>query len=215
MQGMQPRVNQQKLIEGLMQADPMLAAQLMQPKPRKLMTVAPGASVLDEGDPTRALFTAPKVQAPDEFTNILQRAGIDPASPQGRAMYAQLAQRKVAPPAPAAQVNVNTPFESSFSKASGSKFAEQYDQINTAGMEASQRIANLDRMEQLLQGSGGGRLAPAAKEIASVAASFGIKIDPKLGDKEAAEALGCLDKYNYVCSLLNCGHMHLVDTSTL
>jgi hypothetical protein len=169
--------------------DPSMLMQMMQAPKRKLMTLAPGASVLDEGDPTKALFTAPKEQAPDEFTNILQRAGIDPASPQGRAMYAQLAQRKVAPPAPAAQVNVNTPFESSFAKASGSSFAKTFEDINTNGMQASQTIANLDRMDQLLQGVAGGRLAPAGKEIASVAASFGVKLDPKLGNKEAAEAL--------------------------
>ena len=42
------------------QADPMAAYQMMQPKPRKLTSVAPGASVIDESDPSRALFTAPK-----------------------------------------------------------------------------------------------------------------------------------------------------------
>jgi hypothetical protein len=189
MQGMTPRVNQSKLIEGLLGADPIAAYQMMQPKERELLTVAPGASVLDRSDPTKALFTAPKELAPDEFTNILTRAGIDPASPEGRAMYRQLAQRKVAPPAPAALVNVNTPFESAFAKASGAKFADAYDQMNTAGMQASQTVANLDRMAQLLEGVEGGRLAPTGKEIASIAGSFGIKLDPKLGNKEAAEAL--------------------------
>jgi hypothetical protein len=182
---------QQQAMYELMQAggmNPLDYLKSTAPPARKLTTVAPGAALVDEatGQP---VYTAPKEQPADEFTNILTRAGIDPASPQGRAMYMQLAQRKVAPPAPAAQVNVNTPFENSFSKASGAKFAATYDQINSAGMQSSQTIANLNRMDQLLQGVDGGKLAPAGKEIASMAASFGVTMDPKLGNKEAAEAL--------------------------
>jgi hypothetical protein len=37
----------------------MAAYQMLQPKPRKLMTVGPDQSVLDESDPTKPLFTAP------------------------------------------------------------------------------------------------------------------------------------------------------------
>jgi hypothetical protein len=50
-------------------------------------------------------------------------------------------------------------------------------------------IANLNRMEQLLTGVEGGKLAPTAAQLAGAARSFGINLDPKLGDKEAAEAL--------------------------
>ena len=39
-----------------------------------------------------------KPQADDEFTRILKGAGIDPASPQGQALFKQYAERKVAPP---------------------------------------------------------------------------------------------------------------------
>lgn len=56
---MSPRVNQQKLIQELMMFDPMKAAELATPKPRKLMTVKPDEMVLDEADPTKPLFTAP------------------------------------------------------------------------------------------------------------------------------------------------------------
>jgi hypothetical protein len=88
------------------------------------------------------------------------------------------------------QVNVGGgQFENAFSKASGAKFAEVYDGINTDGMIAGQQIANLGRMEQLLQGVEGGKLAPAGKEIASVAKTFGVTLDPNLGNKEAAESL--------------------------
>jgi hypothetical protein len=183
MAGLKPRVNQDKLIQGLLQADPMAAYQMMQPKPDELMTVAPGATVLNKSDPTRPLFTAPKESAAPSAVQEYQFA-----KDQGyRGDFTQWKRDNAQ--AGASRVNVSTPFENSFSKASGTGFAKAYEDINTNGMQASQTIANLDRMEQLLQGVTGGRLAPAGKEIASVAESFGVKVDPKLGNKEAAEAL--------------------------
>lgn len=56
--GLLPTVDQQALIQGLASADPMSAYQMLQPKPRKLMSVKPGDVVLDESDPTKPLFTA-------------------------------------------------------------------------------------------------------------------------------------------------------------
>ena len=44
-------------------------------------------------------------------------------------------------------------------------------------------------MDELLQGVDGGKFAPMGANIASAAGSFGINIDPKLGNKQAAEAL--------------------------
>jgi hypothetical protein len=44
-------------------------------------------------------------------------------------------------------------------------------------------------MTQLLDGVDGGKLAPAGLEIASALNSFGVKVDPRLGNKEAAQAL--------------------------
>ncbi|MBK7515411.1 MAG: hypothetical protein IPI51_07325 [Betaproteobacteria bacterium] len=57
--GMVPQVDQRALIESLAKVDPMTAFQMMAPKERKLTTVAPGASLIDESDPTKAVFTAP------------------------------------------------------------------------------------------------------------------------------------------------------------
>ena len=57
--GMVPQVDQRALIESLAKVDPMTAFQMMLPKQRKLTTVAPGASVIDESDPTKPVFTAP------------------------------------------------------------------------------------------------------------------------------------------------------------
>ena len=60
--GMVPQVDQQALIESLAKIDPMTAFQMLAPKERKLTTVAPGASLIDESDPTKAVFTAPDRQ---------------------------------------------------------------------------------------------------------------------------------------------------------
>ncbi|MBK6786301.1 MAG: hypothetical protein IPG77_01245 [Betaproteobacteria bacterium] len=57
--GMVPQIDQRALIESLAKVDPMTAFQMMLPKERKLTTVAPGASLIDESDPTKAVFTAP------------------------------------------------------------------------------------------------------------------------------------------------------------
>lgn len=71
----------------------------------------------------------------------------------------------------------------------GTGLGEMQTEIQRAGFVAPMQLAKLARMEQLLQGVEGGSLAPAGLEIASAAQSLGIKIDPKLGNKEAAQAL--------------------------
>ena len=57
--GMVPQIDQRALIESLAKVDPMTAFQMMLPKERKLTTLAPGASLIDEADPTKPVFTAP------------------------------------------------------------------------------------------------------------------------------------------------------------
>jgi hypothetical protein len=71
----------------------------------------------------------------------------------------------------------------------GTELGEMRAEITRAGFLAPAQLTKLSRMEQLLQGVEGGRLAPAGLEIASAAQSLGIKLDPKLGNKEAAQAL--------------------------
>lgn len=84
--------------------------------------------------------------------------------------------------------NFNTQ-ESEQSKAYGKALGEIRGAINQAGFDAPSKLARLARMEQLLKGIDGGAAAPAMADIASFAQSVGIKIDPKLGNKQAAEAL--------------------------
>jgi len=87
------------------------------------------------------------------------------------------------------QVDAGQRFENAYSSAQGKAFSEQMDAINTAGFRAPTQIRKLERMEQLLAGVDGGRFSPAGLEIASALNSMGIKVDPKLGNKEASQAL--------------------------
>ena len=62
MPGMIPQIDQQALIESLAKVVPRTAFKMLAPKQRKLTTVAPGASLVDESDPTKPVFTAPDRQ---------------------------------------------------------------------------------------------------------------------------------------------------------
>jgi hypothetical protein len=79
--------------------------------------------------------------------------------------------------------------ETEQSKAYGKTLGEIRGAVTQAGFDAPGKLARLDRMEQLLQGIDGGAAAPAMADVASFAQSLGIKLDPKLGNKQAAEAL--------------------------
>lgn len=84
--------------------------------------------------------------------------------------------------------NINTQ-ENEQSKAYGKALGELRSTINQSGWDAPKKMKQLDRMEELLAGIDGGAAAPTMAQIASFANSFGIKLDPKLGAKDAAEAL--------------------------
>ena len=89
-----------------------------------------------------------------------------------------------------AQTNVNLPpMESEEQKAVGKDLAEQYSSIQKAGLSASGNINNLNRMKNLLSGIETGKLTPAMTEVSASLESLGIKIDPRLPQKQAAAAL--------------------------
>lgn len=99
--GMSPGVDQSALIQGLMQADPQTAYQMLQPKPRKLTSVAAGASLVDESDPSRAVFTAP---AKDDSPSAIKEYNFSKEQGYGGSFLDfQLAQKK------AGASNVNVP----------------------------------------------------------------------------------------------------------
>ena len=86
-------------------------------------------------------------------------------------------------------VNVQNVAETEWSKKRAGDFAELMANINKTSFAAPTQVRKLERMEQLLQGVDGGKLAPTGVEIASAANALGIKMDPRLGNKEAAQAL--------------------------
>jgi hypothetical protein len=80
-------------------------------------------------------------------------------------------------------------FENSYSTNQGKEFSDMMSGINKVAFAAPAQIRKLERMESLLDGVDGGKLAPTGLDIASAANAIGIKLDPKLGNKEAAQAL--------------------------
>jgi type II secretory pathway pseudopilin PulG len=91
--------------------------------------------------------------------------------------------------ASATRIDNGQRFENSYSTNQGKEFSEMMSGINKVAFAAPAQIRKLERMESLLDGVDGGKLAPTGLDIASAANAIGIKLDPKLGNKEAAQAL--------------------------
>lgn len=58
-----------------------------------------------------------------------------------------------------------------------------------AGRSAAKGLQNLDRIDQLMQGVDTGALTPKGMQVAAYAQAMGFQLDPKLPNKQAAEAL--------------------------
>lgn len=71
----------------------------------------------------------------------------------------------------------------------GKGFGEQFNDIMKGGFESGGKLARIDRMQQLMEGVKTGTFMPTAAQLAAAAQSFGINLDPKLGQKQALEAL--------------------------
>lgn len=105
---------------------------------------------------------------------------IDPGYLAGKATIAA---------AGASRVNVNNLQEREEAKTVGKGFGEQFNTILESARDAQNRLNRFDRIEQLLTGVTTGKMTPTTTQIAALADSVGIKIDPKLGEKQAAAAL--------------------------
>lgn len=97
--------------------------------------------------------------------------------------------RKMTSHQPGTTVKVGGMFEKEYDKDQGKQFSETMAAINKTAFSAPAQLRKLERMEALLDGVDGGKLAPVGLEVASMANSVGIKMDPKLGNKEASQAL--------------------------
>jgi hypothetical protein len=80
--------------------------------------------------------------------------------------------------------------ESAEDKYIGEAMGKKYIELQNTGSDAPTKIGKLDRLEDLLTGVNTGKAAPTMATLASLGESlFNIKLDPKLGPKQAAEAL--------------------------
>jgi len=131
---------------------------------------------------------APKIGTEDVFTNgMWQKFPTSDGMPDlTKPIGSPFARGK---DASTTDIRVNNAAETEQAKAWGKTLGEIRSGVATAAFGAPSKLAQLDRMEQLLTGVEGGKLAPIGMELASAASSIGLNIDPKLGNKEAAEAL--------------------------
>lgn len=68
-------------------------------------------------------------------------------------------------------------------------YGQIYNQAQNAAMQNPAKVAKLQRIGTLLGDFEGGKLSATGLEVARTANSLGIKLDPKLSNKEASEAL--------------------------
>jgi hypothetical protein len=79
--------------------------------------------------------------------------------------------------------------ESKQSEVYGGDLGKFRAEAQTRAFQAPGKISQLDRMATLLEGVDSGKLSGVGLEMAKLAKSFGLNLDPKLGNKQAAEAL--------------------------
>jgi hypothetical protein len=83
-----------------------------------------------------------------------------------------------------------SPGDRKYSEDTAQAAAGQYKDIQTAGQQANAKIARYGQIKGLLGNYEGGRFSPAGLEIASALNSMGWKMDPKMSNAQAADAIG-------------------------
>jgi hypothetical protein len=74
--------------------------------------------------------------------------------------------------------------------AAGKARAERQNEVFASAYQAPIAVQRMRNIQDLLEGHEGGKFSPAGFELARAANSAGFRIDAKLPNKEAAEALG-------------------------
>ena len=180
---MLPKIDNQAMTADLVKAGmgDELIKQRFIPKPSKV-AFTPSGVAYDENNPASIQFgknyskpeSAPS--AVREYEYGLRNPGFNQWS---------IGQKR----AGATNLNINQNQEKEENKAVGKYFGEQYADIQRAGLSSSAKINRINRLNQLLDGVNTGKFSPLGVEVASAAQSLGFNIDPKLGNKQAAEAL--------------------------
>lgn len=183
--------NPQALQDYLMKAESPFADKILE---KQLFPKAPehkvvGNTLLEVGaGGVKPVFTAEDKAKPTEISRLMaERDALPPDSPKRRIYDNAISKQTTHAPAPSATVNQFT--EKEENKAVGKHFGEQYTKTQEAGLMATSKINKYTRLNQLLEGVNTGKFTPLGVEVASAAQSLGFNIDPKLGNKQAAEAL--------------------------
>lgn len=82
-----------------------------------------------------------------------------------------------------------SPADATYANVGARASADRYQTLQSVGAASNGKIANLQRIGTLLDGVEGGKLSPLGLDVAQAANSLGFKVDQKLGNKEAANAL--------------------------
>ncbi len=152
----------------------------------KYTAYKPGDMIFKDGDMSKPAFAVPdKPEAAPSSVREFQYGQSNPAFNQWLLGQNSAKGTKVTVEG---SKNIMTQ-ESEQSKAYGKGMGDLRVEIQKAGFNAPSQLTKLARMEELLTGVDGGKLAPLGADIAGAARSLGLNIDPKLGNKQGAEAL--------------------------
>ena len=146
----------------------------------------PAIAILDAELAQSTALVKPEIQKLQEF-----RTKLDPKSLTYKTDLAEInkAIKKATEFAPPTTQITMPSQEKAESKTVGEFFGKTYADIQSAGLSATNKINKVERLNTLLDGVQTGKLTPFGVDVASTAASLGFKIDPKLGNKQAADAL--------------------------
>jgi hypothetical protein len=178
------RFDTKAFVDRLYQIDPMQALAMEQQlaKREAPISVKEGETLLD-AKTWQPVYQNKK--APDLPTAIREYEYARQQGYPGSFNDWELSRRK----AGATNLTVGITQEKEENKAVGKFLGEQYADIQKAGINAQGKLNRAQRMEGLLQNINTGKLAPASKEVAALAQSLGVTIDPNLPAVQAFEAL--------------------------
>jgi|GEM_PF-3735247 len=143
--------------------------------------------VTEYGDRPQGVASLPKTGNP--FSDLLVRGPDGKLVPNSPLVGAKSQVAAAGRPVTSVDARTFNTQESEQSKVYGKGLGEMRLEITRAGVEAPRKLAQMERMEQLLTGIEGGRLAPAMTDVQSALKSLGISVGKNLGAKEASEAL--------------------------
>lgn len=160
-------------------------------KDTKRHALSPGQVLVDDAGQTIAQVPdkpAPPEKEPEAIRQLKIIYG--DGTPAYKAALARLGQ-KATTHQPGTNVSVNnvTKQEGEEAKTVGKFYGDAFADIQKAGFTAQSTINRYTRLKQLLDGVNTGTFAPTGLEIAKAANSLGLKIDPGMQNKEAAQAL--------------------------